>query len=96
MFDEVVLTRHITENYTDFVGDTLVEKKPVPNWTKLLGEQAAELINKKGREKTLKVLVVYGGVSNKKNNKSKKQGMGHLAIPLYKLLLQHQSIYIYL
>lgn len=64
MFDGVGLTRHITENYTDFLGDTLVEKTPVPNWPKLLGEQAAELINTNNQdEKELKVLIVYGGVS---------------------------------
>ena len=81
MFDEVKITRHITENYTDFKDDTLVEKKPVPNWPKLLGQRGAELINKEFEGKPLKVLVVYGGVSysilssliNKKENIAQPQ-----------------------
>ena len=67
MFDEVKITRHITENYTDFNDNTLVEKKPVPNWPKLLGERAAEVINKHNEGKPAKVLVVYGGVSSCSN-----------------------------
>ena len=64
MFDEVKITQHITENYADFTDSTLVEKKPVPNWPKLLGQRAAELINKEYDGKPLKVFVVYGGVSS--------------------------------
>ena len=63
MFDEVKITRHITENYSEFKDDTLVEKKPVPNWPQLLGQRSADLINKEYNGKALKVLVVYGGVS---------------------------------
>lgn len=63
MFDEVKITRHITENYSEFKDDTLVEKKPVPNWPQLLGQRSADLINKEHEGKPLKVLVVYGGVS---------------------------------
>jgi len=62
MFDEVKTTRHITENYSDFDADTLVEKKPVPNWPKLFGERCAELINKEYEGKPIKTFVAYGGV----------------------------------
>lgn len=62
MFDEVKTTCHITENYSDFLDETLVANKPVPNWPKLLGELCSDLMNKEFEEKPFKIFVAYGGV----------------------------------
>jgi len=62
--EEVVVGKHITENFTDFLEETLVDEKPVENWPKIFGRRAAKIINEEGFEPGLsvKVLVVDGGV----------------------------------
>ena len=63
MFTEVLLTKHITENYSDFNATTLVQKKPVPNWPQRLAEKALPFIQHEGGdgERPVKVLVTHGG-----------------------------------
>ncbi|XP_065662407.1 uncharacterized protein LOC136084936 isoform X1 [Hydra vulgaris] len=65
MFDNLVIGEKLTEHYTDFNGETLVEKKPVLNWPYILGSKTAEIINQNIRkyhqENKLKILVAYGG-----------------------------------
>lgn len=63
MFNNVVLTRHITENYSEFTANSLVEKKPIQNWPATLGEKSVRVINREsnGGAKPLKVMVAYGG-----------------------------------
>lgn len=63
MFDEVKTTKFITEHYTEFIENVLVEKKPVPNWPRLFGEKAADTINIHSKGGNMKVFVAHGGVS---------------------------------
>ena len=53
----------ITEHFTEFTGNVLIEKKPVSNWPRIFGEKAADVINNyyAGNGK-IKVLVAHGGV----------------------------------
>ena len=62
--DDVIVGKHVTENFTDFGDETLVDQKPVDNWPRLFGRKSAKIINEEGFEPGLpvKVLVVDGGV----------------------------------
>ena len=63
MFTEFELTRCITEHYSEFKDDTLVEKKPLSNWPKRLSEEAIPYIKKQQGDlsQPIKVLIVHGG-----------------------------------
>ena len=59
--NDIVLGKQLTEHFTDFTDETLIDRKPVANWPCLLGTKAGEIINEQGGV-PLKVLVVHGGV----------------------------------
>ena len=70
MYDEVEWTMQITEHYTNFTQDIEVDRKPIGNWPKLLGEKASKIINKYFNEHSnTNILVAYGGVSLKQPSK---------------------------
>lgn len=62
MFDEVKTTKYITEHYSDFTADTLVEKKPVENWPKIFGQKASGVVIEQTKgNNAVKLFVAYGG-----------------------------------
>ncbi|XP_057311153.1 uncharacterized protein LOC130648998 isoform X1 [Hydractinia symbiolongicarpus] len=64
MFDQNELTMKISEHYSDFTEKLLVEKQPIENWPKLLGQTSVQLINehvKNVDKKQSKLLVSFGG-----------------------------------
>lgn len=70
MYDEVEWTKQITEHYRNFTQDVEVDRKPIGNWPKLLGEKASKIINKYFNEQSdTNVLVAYGGVSLRQSSK---------------------------
>lgn len=70
MYDEVEWTKQITEHYTNFTQDVEVDRKPIGNWPKRLGEKASKIINKYFNEQSdTNVLVAYGGVSLRQSSK---------------------------
>ena len=63
MFEDILLGKQLTEHFTDFTDQTLIDRKPVANWPCLFGTKAAEIINERASGGgPLKVLVVHGGV----------------------------------
>jgi hypothetical protein len=57
----------MTEHFTDFGDETLVDEKPVKNWPKIFGRKSAKIIaDELGAGNPAKVLVVDGGVGRKR------------------------------
>jgi hypothetical protein len=54
----------MTEHFTNFSDDTLIDKKPIPNWPRELGLKASEIVREFGALESgeVKVLVAHGGV----------------------------------
>lgn len=63
-YEDVTLGKQMTEQFTDFSDETLIDKKPIPNWPCQLGLKASEIIRESGTRESgeFKVLVAHGGV----------------------------------
>jgi SAM-dependent methyltransferase len=63
IYEDVFLGKQMSEHYTDFTDQTLVDQKPVKNWPCLFGQKCADVIkNEFPSNEVVQVLVVNGGV----------------------------------
>jgi len=64
IFDGVAIGQQITEHFTNFTDQVLMQKKPLRNWPEKFGQMAAEQINQEAHNISgkMKVLFAHGGV----------------------------------
>jgi len=64
IFDGIAIGQQITEHFSNFTDQVLMQKKPIQNWPEKFGQMAAEHINKEAQSVSgkMKVLFAHGGV----------------------------------
>ena len=63
VYEDVFLGKQMSEHFTDFTDQTLVDQKPVENWPCLFGQKSSSVIKNEFRSNQIvHLLVVNGGV----------------------------------
>lgn len=60
-FEDLDLGKELSQHYTDFHDETLLDKVPVGNWPKVFGQESAKVLIAEGLSRPTKVLVLNGG-----------------------------------